>query len=64
LDAELKRLQKYNGDVMLKVRMSRDEESKHFVAAYLWWRKANAVKGYLQTLYEEAGVGHKNIKTN
>jgi hypothetical protein len=62
LDAELRKLQKHNSDVMLKVRMSRDEESKHFVTAYLWWRKANAVKGYLDSLYEEAGITHNNIK--
>jgi hypothetical protein len=62
LDAELKRLKKNGTDVMLQVRMSRDQESKHFVSAYLWWRKASTVKGYLNNLYDEAGITHKNIK--
>lgn len=62
LNAELKRLQRSNSDVLLQVRMSRDQESKHFVAAYLWWRKACTVKGYLDALYAEAGITHKNIK--
>lgn len=62
LDAELKRLKKNGTDVMLQVRMSRDAESKHFVSAYLWWREANKVKGYLDSLYKEAGIVHKSLK--
>lgn len=62
LDAQLLRLQKHNADVTLQVRMSRDQESKHFVSAYLWWREASAITGYLNDLYDHAGITHKQVK--
>ena len=59
---ELATLQKESKLVAIAVKASSEKERLHMSIAYLWWRKANNVKGLLKELYKKNGIETRCVK--
>src|SRR6056297_1109115 len=64
LDAQLDTLKNAAQQQTATYRTSRDQLHQAIVDAYLWWREAEAQKGYLEATYKAAGITTRKRGSN
>lgn len=64
LDAQLTSLKSAAQQQTATYRTSRDQLHQAIVDAYLWWREADAQKGYLEDTYKAAGIATRKRSSN
>ena len=58
LNSQLIGLQSEYLSINQLIRTTNKTTYEHLGHVYLWWRKASQVEGYLQGLYDAAGIKH------
>jgi hypothetical protein len=62
LNEELAELQKRGTALQKAWRRTHEDKHRLLIAAYLWWRPARELDGFLESLYSRMGIRWQNRK--